>query len=475
MRVIRKLYYCDWIGPATIDTAAMNDTMERGIIAKADAIITQGVIDEQLVKQAKENNIPVVLVDNDMPASARTAFFGKNFTQQAELLLADIEKRMGEDEPIIMAIQVAEESFPIAAQQIEEIEKVFLKHRGGFEIVDVTSSKSDKVRARKEWVSTFEKYENVNVSISLASESVESVTENAKELHKSDNMLIYGVDDLQPTIQLLKKGRITGSIITPFYDYGYKTVKYLKSYWENEDNSKKERFDVDIQMLTKEEAKDIHMKSSVKKTLKEQLAHFHSIVFVVTLVGFTFYIGLNFSSMNKYSDAFHQYDQIQQFYTSLEQANEHFIDYLYRSSKDAYYAYEKEIARAKESLLTLQNANLMEEGWRIHLLENMLDTYVTQAEETYSIYQENNIEYENAYNNLLNIYDVIKSTSADSYSLLTNNMELQNEKLRKSKQYSIYTLFLFTIIFLSFLFYYIRLTRREIEQPLNKMKKILTK
>ena len=63
-------------------------------------------------------------------------------------------------------------------------------------------------------------------------------------------MLIYGVDDLQPTIQLLKKGRITGSIITPFYDYGYKT------YWENEDNSKKERFDVDIQMLTKEEAKD---------------------------------------------------------------------------------------------------------------------------------------------------------------------------------------------------------------------------
>ena len=53
-------YYCDWIGPATIDIAAMNDTMERGIIAKADAIITQGVIDEQLVKQAKENNIPVV-------------------------------------------------------------------------------------------------------------------------------------------------------------------------------------------------------------------------------------------------------------------------------------------------------------------------------------------------------------------------------------------------------------------------------
>lgn len=35
-----------------------------------------------------------------------------------------------------------------------------------------------------------------------------------------------------------------------------KQSQYLKSYWENEDNSKKERFDVDIQMLTKEEAKD---------------------------------------------------------------------------------------------------------------------------------------------------------------------------------------------------------------------------
>ncbi len=253
-------YNCDWIGPTTIDTMAMNDVMERGIIEKADAIITQGVVDEQLVKQAEENDIPVVLVDNDMPTSARTVFFGKNFAQQAKLLLADIEKRIGKNEPIVMAIQVAEESFPIAAQQIEEIKKEFMNHSGGFKIMDVTSSKSDRVRARKEWISTFEKYENINVSINLASESVESCYESAKELHKIDNMLIYGVDDLRPTIQLLKEGKITGSIITPFYDYGYKTVKYLKSYWnrknKNDIDIKQPIFDVEIQMLTKEEARN---------------------------------------------------------------------------------------------------------------------------------------------------------------------------------------------------------------------------
>ncbi len=216
-------------------------------------------------------------------------------------------------------------------------------------------------------------------------------------------------------------------------------------------------------------------KNNARKTLKEQLTRFHSIVFVVALLGFTFYIGLNFSSMNKYSDAFHQYNQIQQFYIALDQANEHFIDYLYRNSKDAYAAYEEEIVRAKESLVTLQDANWIDEVWRIHLLENMLDTYATQAKQTYSVYQENNIAYEDAYNNLLNIYDVIKATSADTYSLLTNNMELKNNELHKSKLYSIYTLFGFTIIFLTFLFYYIHLTTKEIEKPLNEIEKNINK
>ena len=62
---------CEWQGPVVIDTVEMANTIEAGIMQKVDGIITQGVVSEELVNRAVDQEIPVVLVDSDMPDSKR--------------------------------------------------------------------------------------------------------------------------------------------------------------------------------------------------------------------------------------------------------------------------------------------------------------------------------------------------------------------------------------------------------------------
>lgn len=224
-----KKIYGDWLGPTAIDTVKMEEVIETAIAQKADAIITQGVIDSGIINSAKKMGIPILLVDSDIKDSERFAYLGKDFNEQAELFLSDIEKNLGEDTFLEIGIQVAEKNFEIASEQIKEIENVFARHVGGYVIKVITESKSDSVRAKKEWLDTLSTT-SINVAINFAGESAVFCNEAAKELNIRDSMLIYGVDDMPGTIRLIEEGQIDGSVVTSFYNYGYEATIWLYDY-----------------------------------------------------------------------------------------------------------------------------------------------------------------------------------------------------------------------------------------------------
>lgn len=222
---------CDWIGSTTIDTNKMEEVVETGILQGADGIITQGVIQDQYIEEAKAKGIPMILVDSDMANTSRLAFMGKDFHEQAKILLEDIEAKYGKEKHLNIAIQVAEYSFAIAKDQISQIEEVFQTHPGGYKIRSISESKSDKVRAKQEWEQTLKENKDVNVSINFAAESAQFCYEAAKEQGIRETMLIYGVDDMPDTLALIRNHAIDGSVvINSFYDYGYESVKLLYDY-----------------------------------------------------------------------------------------------------------------------------------------------------------------------------------------------------------------------------------------------------
>lgn len=220
----------DWIGPTVIDTKEMEDVVYTGILQQADGIITQGVISREIVDYAKHKNIPMIFVDSNMENVEHLYYMGKDFEKQAQLLLDDIEKKEGKNKPLKVAIQVANLDFKIAQDQIAEIKKVFEKHPGGYEIISVSESKSEEIRAKKEWEVVMSEHEDINVAINFAAESAEFCWEAAMQQGVRENMLIYGVDDMPITLDLIREDKIDGSVVTSFYQYGYEGVQILYDY-----------------------------------------------------------------------------------------------------------------------------------------------------------------------------------------------------------------------------------------------------
>ena len=223
---------CDWIGPNVIDTIAMEDVIVQGIYEKADGIITQGVIDKEIAEKAKKAGIPLTFVDSNIKDVDKFSFYGKNFNYQAELMLEEIEKTLGKNKKLIIGIQAADLNFEIAQEQIKEIRNVFKKHPGGFEIVSISESKSDKVHAKSEWENELNKNPDINVTINFAAESADACGEIVDKLNRKKDIFIFGVDDMDTTISYIKKGIIDASIVTSFFEYGYLPVYQFKEYKE---------------------------------------------------------------------------------------------------------------------------------------------------------------------------------------------------------------------------------------------------
>lgn len=217
----------DWIGPTIIDVKAMEERVETVIMQEADGIITQGIIYPEVLKKAQDAGIPVVLVDSDMDENFRLAFLGKDSHKQAELLFADVEKKISPDVPINAVIQVANPAFHIEEEQVAEIEKVFSTHPAGFNLVEVSASHSLKADSLQSWKDTVNRNEPLNVAINLAGEAAPCCYEVLQSAGLADSVLIYGVDQLNETMELIEDGKIEGSIAVSFYDYGYQEMKPL--------------------------------------------------------------------------------------------------------------------------------------------------------------------------------------------------------------------------------------------------------
>jgi ribose transport system substrate-binding protein len=217
----------DWVGPQGIAPEEMAKLIETAVAQKADAIITQGLVPAAPVIAAIDAGIPVLVVDSDIPDANRLAFFGKDVNVQAQCFLKAIEEKLGADTPLTVSIQVAALNYQIAHDQIDAIKAAFASHAGGFNVVNITESKSDKMKSTTEWQNTFNTYPEINVAISLCAEGGPACANVVRDMSIRDKVLVYGVDDIEETLDLIRNGGMDGTVATSFFNYGYQATYWL--------------------------------------------------------------------------------------------------------------------------------------------------------------------------------------------------------------------------------------------------------
>lgn len=217
----------DWVGPQNLSPEEMSKLVETAVAQKADGIITQGLVPAAPVKTAIEADIPVLVVDSDIADVDKLAFLGKDVNIQAEVLYESVKEKVGEETPIKASIQVAALNYQTAHDQIEAIEEVFGEHPGGFEVLSTTESKSDKMKSTTEWENTLKAYPDLNVAINLAAEAGSACAKVVEDKGLGDQIYVYGVDDTDETLDLIKNGQLDGTVVTSFWNYGYQAAYWL--------------------------------------------------------------------------------------------------------------------------------------------------------------------------------------------------------------------------------------------------------
>ena len=216
--------------------------------------------------------------------------------------------------------------------------------------------------------------------------------------------------------------------------------------------------------------------NSMRITLKKQISRLNIWILLIVVASILFYNMMNLFTMNSYDKAFNQYDQINSYHTSLQQANDSIKEYLYTENPSSYKEYKKNIKSARHNLQNIIEVPNIQDTWRIQTLINMLDSYEEKVGQTKYSFDTNDGLYDALYSDLLDSYELIKSTSAYYYEVLTDEMKLQNTRFHQTKILIWSLSFIFAMSVIIWLYYYTKKTTNAIANPLyeilNNMKKI---
>ncbi|OQY31762.1 MAG: hypothetical protein B6241_13170 [Spirochaetaceae bacterium 4572_59] len=217
----------DWVGPQGVSPEEMAKLIETAIAQKVDAIITQGLVPAAPVQAAIDAGIPVLVVDSPIDVQGQLAYFGKDVEIQAKEIYNDVVANYGNNADLNVSIQVAALNYQIAVDQIEAIKSTFSKYNGDFNLVNISESKSDRMKSTTEWENTLKAYPEINVAINLAAEAGPACASVARDMGNKDEILIYGVDDIDETLDLIRSGGLDGTVATSFFNYGYQATYWL--------------------------------------------------------------------------------------------------------------------------------------------------------------------------------------------------------------------------------------------------------
>ncbi len=257
----------DWVGPQGVSPEEMAKLVETAIAQKVDAIITQGLVPAAPVQAAIDAGIPVLVVDSPIDLQGQLAYFGKDVNVQAKAIYDDVVAHYGNNSDLNVSIQVAALNYQIAVDQIEAIRNVFGNYGGNFQVVNISESKSDRMKATTEWENTLKAYPEINVAINLAAEAGPACASVARDMGNKDSLLIYGVDDIEETLDLVRSGELDGTVATSFFNYGYQATYWL--YQNVTEGKKPARINNDAGtiMINKENVDSYGAQLKVKKDL----------------------------------------------------------------------------------------------------------------------------------------------------------------------------------------------------------------
>ena len=218
------------VGPSQIDAEQMVQQIENAIAQHVDGIVTVPFSWSSfgpVFRKAKDAGIPIVCTGSDTPAEWRLAFIGTDTSvygrKAAEYL---IRKKQGKARICIMMSRLDVQN------QVDErtaFEAAIAAHPQ-MTITVVDADKADMSVAVEKFQSLFRAYPEIDTVLVLEATGGAAAAKVAGEMGISDRITILAIDDVEQTIDEIRKGRIWGTMAQNFYRMGYESAAMIMDH-----------------------------------------------------------------------------------------------------------------------------------------------------------------------------------------------------------------------------------------------------
>jgi ABC-type sugar transport system substrate-binding protein len=223
----------DWVGPSNLDVDSMIKQIEIAISEGADGIITCGLNPEAMVNvltQADEAGIPVVLVNAGSDIEAPYfAYIGTDAVTLGEIgAKAVIDKLDGVEPKVIYVGSTITNSSVI--DSTTGYDNVF-SSVDGYEYLTLEENNDDVATSVDLWQNLFTTYPEVNVCVNVSPQGAIGAAQVAEEMDILDNLTIITMDTTDEILELIREGKIFGTMSQNYYRMGYQAAQWIVDYW----------------------------------------------------------------------------------------------------------------------------------------------------------------------------------------------------------------------------------------------------
>ncbi|MCA0753787.1 substrate-binding domain-containing protein [Paenibacillus sp. N4] len=219
----------DYAGPLRINPEEQIKLLEKALAAKADAVLLQGLNDPRYraaIDKAADQGTVVLTIDTDEPESKRLAYIGTDNFAAGE--------RLGElvagaaFPPSEIAVLIGNEQAPNQQLRLNGFQSVIDKSRG-LKVVEVRSSSISRLKAAAVAEELLDDHPGLDFAVGLSALDGAGIAE-AAERFPSRGLQIFAFDDLEETVDLIRSGGISATLVQQPYEMGYVAVSMLNDH-----------------------------------------------------------------------------------------------------------------------------------------------------------------------------------------------------------------------------------------------------
>lgn len=216
-----------YIGPDAVEVAPQINEMESLIAQKVDGIAVGPNDPEALnptIQKAMEIGIPVITLDTDAPKSARITYIGtdnKAAGKMAGEQMAKITKGKGQIGIIVAGIGSSNMN-----ERLAGVKEAFAK-APGMKILTVEDGKGDLNTDYMVAMAMLQGYKEMNGMIGLSADAPIGAAKAVEEAGQQGKIMLTGFDALPQTLDYIKNGTITGTVVQREWLMGYLTMETL--------------------------------------------------------------------------------------------------------------------------------------------------------------------------------------------------------------------------------------------------------